>query len=164
MPYRRFRTNPVKRDKHEITWSLLGVNASVIQGIGLSTSVDVGTKTTSTDAAVGSHIYGIYLEFQFSHESTTSTTIVHWNVVGERTGQTQTVPSLYYQDDRSQIFKRGMEMLPKSASTVIKRIVFVRIPKAWQRQAQANELIFQFIASNTNTINACGIAIYKEIY
>ncbi len=164
MPFRRSRMNPVKRDKHEIVWSDLIVNAAGVQRKGLTATVDVGAKTTAGQVALGSHVYGIYLEFQFSAEAATTTTIIHWNVIGELVTQTNSVPSLYYQDDRAQIFKRGMEMIPKDVSTVVKRIVFVRIPKAWQRQKQGMEIIFQYIATSAETVNACGFAIYKELY
>ncbi len=163
MPFRR-RMNPVKRDKHEITWSLLGIDNSTATRIGLAATVDVGAKTAAGQTSLGSHVYGIYLEFQFSAETITNTKIVHWQIVGELTGQTATAPNTYYSDDRAQIFKRGMEMLPKSVNTIVKRIVFVRIPKAWHRQKQGAELIFQFETSSAETINACGFAIYKELY
>ncbi len=70
----------------------------------------------------------------------------------------------YYQDDRAQVIQRGMEMLPKATATVFKRIVPVRIPKIYQRVRQDSEIIFQYQGSDAGLINACGFAIYKELY
>ncbi len=154
----------VKRDKHEITWSNLAQNASTNQAIALSLGVSVGDKDTSTECAVGSHIRGIYLEFHFSAQVTTNPKVIHWKVVVIRSGQTMEVANSYYQPTRSQVIKRGMEMLPSDQSTVFKRIVFVSIPKAYQRVKEGSSIRFDYQASSAETINACGFAIYKEIY
>ncbi len=165
MPYRRSRARTTnKSDKHEITWSNIGQNASVAQIQTLAVSVPVGDKDASTEVAVGSHVRGVYIEFQFSAETITSTKIIHWEVGVAITGQTLSVPTLYYQNDRSQVLKRGMEMLPKDVATVIKRIIFVPIPPKFQRFAEGNVLFLSYQASSTETINACGFAIYKERY
>ncbi len=57
-----------------------------------------------------------------------------------------------------------MEMLPKDASTVFKRIFVVKVPRKFQRMAQNMNIEFRYIATSTEAINACGIAIYKEYY
>ncbi len=164
MPFRRSRRQIIKRDKHEVTWSHLAQDSSAVQRVGLSVGVDVGAKTGPTDCAVGSHIYGIYIEFNLGGQVVTVPKILHWNVVVETQSATAAVPSLYYQPDRSQVLQRGMEMIPIVNSTQTKRIIFVRIPRKWQRQAEGQEIIFQYIASSAETMNLCGFAIYKEIY
>ncbi len=163
MPYRSRRGAPIVSDKHEITWSNIGQNASTVQNINLGLAVQSADKNTSAEVNIGSHIRFIYIEFQFSAEAATTTTIVHWYLAQKRSGQTLTVPNLYYQKDRSQIVQRGMEMVPKDTSTVIKRIVAVRIPRIYQRMKDDSQWLFSYIASSTSTINACGFAIYKEI-
>ncbi len=74
------------------------------------------------------------------------------------------VANSYYQDTRAQVIKRGMEMLPSDQSTVFKRIVPVAIPKIYQRQRQGSVIRFDYQCSSTETINACGFCIYKELY
>ncbi len=165
MPYFRRRSRSVnKSDKHEVSWSNLNQNAAGAQVQTLALAVPVADKDTLTEVAVGSHVRGVYIEFQFSAETITNTKIIHWQVGVAVTGQTISVPSLYYQNDRSQILKRGMEMLPKDVSTVIKRIIFVSIPPKFQRFAEGNVLFLSYIASSSETINACGFGIYKERY
>ncbi len=162
MPFRR--GPPVKRDKHEITWSNLIQNASTKQQIVLANTVDVGAKAGPTDTAVGSHVRGIYLEFHFSAESIANAKVIHWTVEVLPPGQVGTQPNSYYLDQRSFVIQRGMEMLPRELGTVFKKIIFVKIPKLYQRRKQGDFITFSYISSSTDTINACGIAIYKEIY
>ncbi len=162
--FRRRLQSPIKSDKHEITWSQLSQSASSVVSITIAKTVDVGAKGSSTEVAVGSHVYGIYFEFHFAKEDTTSATIIHWDVMIKRPAQTITNPNTYYQDDRSQIIQRGMEMFGSTRNLLVKRILFVRIPKIYQRMKQTSEIQFRYISSDTQLVNACGIAIYKEIY
>ncbi len=165
MPFhRRFQGSPVKRDKHEIVWSFLSTSAATATNVLLTLGVNVGSKGSPTEAAVGSHVRGIYLEFNFSAEDVTAANIIHWFVIATKSGQTISNPNLYYEDIRSDILKRGMEMLPKDVSTVFKRIVFVPIPKKFQRISEGMQIQFRFIGSGAGLINACGFAVYKEIY
>ncbi len=124
----------------------------------------VSAKNLATECAIGAHIRSIYLEFHFSAEVTTSPKVIHWTIEGLLPGQSGTVPSTYYQSQRSEIFKRGMEMLPSDQSTVYKRIIVVKVPKKFQRVQESSGLVFRFICTSAETINACGIAIYKELY
>ena len=114
---------------------------------------------------IGSHVRGIYLEFQFSAETITSTKIMNWAIYILRSPLAATAasnPNQFGQIDRKNIMKRGMEMLPKSVNTVIKRIVYVPLPK--RRLGESDKVLFEYIASSTETINSCGFGIYKEIY
>ncbi len=155
---------PVKTDKHELTWSNLGQNAVAGITVNLSTAVVPANKNSANEVEIGAHIYGIYLEFHFSAETITNPKVIHWQVRIVRADQTLPTAINYNQDTRAQIIKRGMEMLPKDVATVFKRIVFVRIPKVYQRQKALSLIDFQYSASSTETINACGFAIYKEFY
>ncbi len=158
----RFQRPIIQSDKHEITWSNLAQNASVTQGITLSDAVQPSAKNTLTEVAIGSKIYGFYLEFHFSADTLTNPKVIHWKVQVIPPNMTVSVANSYYQTDRAYVIKRGMEMLPKSASTVFKRIIFVAVPKIYQRQKEGQIISFRYQASSTETINACGIAIYKE--
>ncbi len=162
----RFRGPPTKRDKHEITWSNLSQNASTTQNVNLVQGVQVGDKNSSSECAIGSHVRAIYFEFHFSAETISSTKVIHWKVevLTPPSTQTMSIANSYYQNDRSFIIKRGMEMLPKDVGTVYKRIVLVLIPRVYQRIKEQMFIRFRYQASSTETINACGIAIYKEIY
>ncbi len=166
MPFhRRFRPI-VKSDKHEITWSNLAQNASSTVSINLATGVPVGNKETAPEVAVGAHIDSIYFEFHFSAQVTTNPKVIHWVVEMTPTGVTAVpqTPSTYYDPQRSLIIKRGMEMLPSDQSTVFKRVFVVRIPQKARRMAEASQMNFRYICTSTETINACGFAIYKEKY
>ncbi len=165
MVFRRRRMSaPVKSDKHEITWSNLAQNASTVQKIVIAQPVKTADKDTATEVEIGSHIYGGYLEFHFSAQVTTNPKVIHWEISLDHPGQTDVSPALYYQSIRSQIIKRGMEMLPSATSTVFKRIVPFQVFKKFQRMTEGTVLSFRYICSSTETINACGIGIYKEFY
>ncbi len=164
MPYGRRRSSkqPIISDKHEVPWSNLSQDASGQIKILLIEAVQPAAQNVGSEVGIGSAVNGIYLEFQFSAETITSTKIIHWEVELLRLGQAEAVPSAYYQSDRSQILKRGMEMLPKSVNTIIKRIIFVRIPRTFSRMKENQQVFFKYIATSAETINACGFAIYKE--
>ncbi len=165
MPYRnRSFQAPVKRDKHEVTWTNLAQDASTKQSIVISVGVDVGDKNTSTECAIGSHVRSIYFEFHFSAQVVTNPKVIHWNLIFQKAGETVASPASYYQVNRAIIFKRGMEMLPPDTSTVFKRVFVVRVPKHFQRVRDGAAIIFEYISSSSETINTCGFAIYKEIY
>ncbi len=163
--FRRTRMSaPVKSDKHEVTWSFLSVNASTKQSVPLAVAVASADKNSSTETEIGSHIYGIYVEINFSVEDTTNAKIIHWWVKGQAPDQTGTNPSAYYDDQRSQVLKRGMEMVPGDKALVVKRIIFVKIPRKFSRQVAGSTLNFEFIASSSQIVNVCGFAVYKEFY
>ncbi len=162
MPYRRGPRPTVHSDKHEITWSNLSQDASGAQAIQIVDVVQPGVKSAADEIAVGSKVFSIYFEFHFAPESTTTAKVIHWEIVGYPDGATPTGASLYYQDDRARIFKRGMEMLVRDQGTVFKRIFVVKIPKKMQRPANDFNIQLRYICSSAETINACGFAIYKE--
>ncbi len=165
MPFGRRRGSfaPLKTDKHEITWSNLAQNASAVQAIALAEGVTAADKNISSEVLIGSKITRVYLEFHFSAETVTNPKVIHWKVEKLGANETTTSPATYYQPGRNRILQRGMEMLPKDVSTVFKRIISVKIPRGYQRMGEGETLRFRYISSSTETINACGIAIYKEI-
>ncbi len=162
MPYSRMRP-VIHSEKHEVTWSNLAQNASAIQTINICNPVNPTLKDGPSEVLIGSSVRSLYFEFHFSAQVTTNPKVVHWQVMMERTGQTATSPASYDTVAKSQIFKRGMEMLPSDQSTVFKRILVVRIPKFMQRQKENSDIRFQYIVSSAETINACGFVIYKEL-
>ncbi len=52
-------------------------------------------------------------------------------------------------------------MLPKNVGTVTKRIGVLRIPKWMQRQAESDAMTLSYICTSSETVNVCGIFIYK---
>ncbi len=118
---------------------------------------------SAIEVQIGHMVKGVYIEFNVSADTVVNPKVVHWTVEVTSSGQTQGAPNTYYQDNRSQILKRGMEMLPKDMGTVYKRIVFVKIPRAYQRVKANYFLAFRYIASSAEAINICGFMIYKDI-
>ncbi len=123
--------------------------------------MDVVTDATATEVKSGARVRWIYLEFHFSAETITNTKVIHWNVSFEPIGTATQIANAYQQPSRRFIMKRGMEMLPKDVSTVFKRIVSVKIPYKYQRLGIDDEIVFNYQASLAESINACGIAIYR---
>ncbi len=165
MPYRRRLSAPIKSDKHEITFSNLAADiGTAILTIPIALGVPSADKNAATECEVGSHVYGVYVEMNIAAETITNPKILHWTVQGGPEGSTIENPAVYYQQNRAQILKRGMEMLPKDVGTVYKRIFFVRIPKKIQRITEQGTISLHFRASSTETINLCDFCIYKEFY
>ncbi len=161
----RQRYAPLQSDKHEITWSNLSQDAGTSKvNINLITPVQPASKNVSTEVGIGSKVGYLYFEFNLSAQTTGVVKVVHWTVSVTRTGQTQGEPNTYYQPDRSQILKRGMEMLPNSVGTVFKRIFVVKIPKTYQRMRENQTFQLQYKTNTTESLNMCGIVIYKELY
>ncbi len=126
--------------------------------------VQSADKDVADEVETGSHIKSIYFEFHFSAEVITSPKVLHWavHVRPQNLSAAGNTPALYYQNGRNLILKRGMEMLPKSNTTLFKRVFVVRIPRKYQRIAEGDTFNFSYTCSSTETINACGFAIYKE--
>ncbi len=163
MPLFRNR-NPGKTDKHELTFTELATDASTTRNINVYTGVDVGEKTGATDAAVGSHVKWLYCEINFAAQVITNPKTVQWTIRVVPPAAVPSVPTQFYQIDRSYVLKRGMEMLPKDVGTVYKRIFVVKIPKIYQRVKQGQILEFEYVASSSELMNTCGIFIFKELY
>ncbi len=161
---RRQNLRPIKTDKHEVVFTDLSKDAGAVQTVNLAVGTPSADKDLPTEVEIGSHVKSIYVELNIAAETITNAKVVHWAINLARTGETIAVPSLYYQDSRSRMLKRGMEMLPKNVSTVYKRIFVVRIPKSYQRMAANSFIQFRYIATLTETINICGFFIYKEYY
>ncbi len=157
------RLHPVNSQKHEITWSDLAINGSTTQVKNLAIGTEPSAINISTEVAIGAHIGSIYFEINFAAEDITTPKVIHWEVLKSPFGTTMSVPSLYNQDDKRFVLKRGMEMLPKSVSTVYKRVFVVRIPPRIRRAGDGDKFQFQYVCSSAETVNVCGFAIYKEI-
>ncbi len=163
MPFQRRRA-PITQEKHELSWSNLGQNAGSVINIEIEKGVHPATKDGAipSECVIGSIVKSIYFEFHFSAETVTNPKVIHWNIIVSRDLQTNPDPTVYNTPSKAMIIKRGMEMLPKDVSTIFKRIFVVRIPRIYQRVRDDMEINFAYQASSTETINACGIAIYKE--
>ncbi len=163
MPFRRRFTPRVKTDKHEITWSDLAIDASSTVTKNIVQGVQTADADTAPEVEVGNHVSSIYFEVNFAAQTITNPKVIHWivSIAYPQTGA-QSIPSLYYQTDRSLILKRGMEMLPADVGTVYKRIFVVKIPKKFQRIAETALIRFRYISTLAETVNVCGFAIYKE--
>ncbi len=163
MPFHRMKS-PVKTEKHEQTWTALSEDASVNKAINLITGVDVGAKVGITDVAIGAHVKWIFCEFQFAAETITNAKTVHWCIRVIPPTATASGASALNAADKSYVIKRGLEMLPKDLAVVYKRVFTVNIPKLYQRVKEGQKINFEYKASSTQTINSCGLFIYKEIY
>ncbi len=104
----------------------------------------------------------IYLEFNLAAQTITNPKVIHWRVYKIKSDQTDESAATYNGIQKSQTIKRGMEMLPSDVATVFKRIVLVNIPKGMQRMQQGSSLKIELRSSSSETMNACGFAIFKE--
>ncbi len=164
MPFSRRRVSPIKSNKHEVTFSHLAQDSSSNQTVVLATGTDPANKDNSTEVGIGSHIYWLFCEFNFSAEVVTVVKTVHWTIRYVPPGQTPSSSSQLFGIDRSFVIRRGMEMLPKDLSVVYKRVFAIKIPNRYSRIQDSAQLQFTYVVSSSNATNACGIFVYKEIY
>ncbi len=162
MPGRFRGGSPLISNKHEITWSNLAQNASSIINITLVNVKASADTDVASDVEVGHKVGAMYFEIHFAAENITNPKVIHWSVELIRAGQASPVPSTYFQDTRSQILHRGMEMLPKDVATVFKRIFVVKIPRGFSRAKMNQQIAFRYISTSAETINACGFVIFKD--
>ncbi len=160
MAYRN-RLRPINSEKKEITWSNLAQDASTVKTITIYEGVQSADVNLATEVEVGSKVFSVYFEFHFAPQVITSPKVIHWQIQFVPEGMTASVPSTYNAGDKSYIIKRGMEMLPADVGTVFKRIFVVKIPRAYQRIKVNTDLVLTYVCSSTETINACGIGIFK---
>ncbi len=163
MPLFRRRSLGGPSRKHENTWSFLALNNATRTDVILATGTQAAdiTDATATEVKSGARITSIYFEFHFAAETITNAKVVHWTIGLRPFGTSLGNPNQYQIVQRRFIFKRGMEMLPKDVSTVFKRVFVVKIPPKFQRLGIGDDINFSFITSSAETINACGIAIYR---
>ncbi len=162
MPFHRMRP-VIKGNKHEITWSNLAQDASAGITIQIYKGTDSADLNTANEAGIGARVTSVYFEFHFSPAQTGSPNVIHWECGFAPFGQVLPEPNTYQDPRRSQIIKRGMEMLPVNVATVFKRIFVVKIPRKYQRVVDSTAFQFKYIASSTQTQNACGIAIFRTL-
>ncbi len=163
MPFRRNRGPPPNIEKHELTFTSLALDNSADISFTIATAVDASSKNLASEVLVGSRITRLYMELNVSADTITNPKVLHWLIFKSPFGTTIPAPSLYNQTSKRFVIQRGMEMLPKSASTVYKRIISIKIPKRYQRMGDNDFLIFKHIATSAETINICAFFVYKEI-
>ncbi len=160
MPYRRGRLSPIKSEKEEVTLTALGENAGSVKTITIASATD--SPTVAGQVEVGDTIKSIFFELNFSAEIITSTKTVQWMIWKNPAATLSNTVSVQDTTGKRFIFKRGMEMLPKDVSTVIKRIGVVAIPKGHQRMGDADQWQFKYICSSTEAINTCANFIFRH--
>ncbi len=159
---------PVKTEKHEITWSNLGQNASTVQTVTLIQSSSAPSSAIHVE--VGSTIRSVYLETNLNGVDNSGTVqVFHWAILKAPAGDPtfDIDPTTYNSSRKRFILKRGMEMLPEiplgSGGTVqTKRVFVVRIPPRMRRFGDDDQLQLVYKSTSTSGINYCGIAIFKE--
>ncbi len=159
MPRNPFALRPVHSEKEEIVWSFLVANASTTQNVPIVEGVD--NPTTAGQVQIGATVRSVFFEINIGPQTTSNPKIVHWIIEKLPSLGTGNDPSVYDAVNKKQVLKRGMEMLPTSSAIVYKRVFVLRIPPRLRRFADGDKLNFRFKASSSETINVCGIAIYK---
>ncbi len=155
----------VNRQKHEVTGTFLNTDMTLVNGVTLYTGTASADLNAGNEVGIGSKVFSVYIEFNVSAAETSTPNVFHWQLIylPAPASATPPIPSLYNQNIKSHILKRGMEMIPVNVSTVIKRIFVVRIPKKYQRTETGAILSFRQIASpGTDNVNFCFFAIFQE--
>ncbi len=158
---------PVRSEKHEVSWTNLGQNASATQSIEIIKAVDA--PTVASQVSVGATVKSVFFETNLNGVDNSGTVqVFHWLIFkdpGDELGVQ--VPSAYNAINKKFILHRGMEMLPEipigSGGTVqTKRVFVVKIPPRLRRFDLNDALKFNYISTSASGINYCGLAIFKE--
>ncbi len=160
MPSRAMSLRPVKSEKEEVTFSNLASDASSSVNIDIIDAVN--SPTTAGQIEIGDTVKWVFCELNFSAEVVTNTKIIHWFISKHPFGTAISTPSTYDQTSKRFILKRGMEMLPKAVGTTIKRIFVLKIPPRMRRFGDSDQLVLSYVATSAETVNVCGIFIYKH--
>ncbi len=159
---------PVKSEKHETTWSNLSQDASGGITVNLVKAVS-GEPVGATEVETGSTVRSIFVEFNLNGVDNSGTAqVFHWYIWKNPASEFSVIlPSVYDDDKKRFILKRGMEMLPQiplgSGGTVqTKRVFVVKIPPRMRRFGENDALQLVYISTSASNINFCGIAIFKE--
>jgi len=156
------RIRPVNSLKHEIIFTNIGIDASAIQRTVLADAVKPASVNLVSEIETGSVVNSVYVEINVSALETGVTKTVNWKIQKITGNVAPSSPALGSQVDQKRILKRGMEMLPVAVATIFKRTFVVRLPRNLRRFGIGDKLELVWIASSTETINFCGIAIYKH--
>ncbi len=160
MPSRRsLSIRPVHSEKVETTFSHLQQDSSSVQNVTISFAEK--TPTVATDIETGATIPWIFFELNFAAETITNPKIIHWILWKNPQGSFTQNPAVPDPITKKWILKRGMEMLPKNVATVTKRIGVIRIPRGMKRQADNDTMQLSYVVTSAETVNVCGIFIYK---
>ncbi len=161
--------SPIQSEKHEITWSNLGENASTTKSVELIDAV-AGEPSSANSIETGSHVKWIYLEFNLNGvDNSTVVQVFHWMIIKSPADAFPVVdPAIYDAARKRFVLKRGMEMLPEiplgSGGTVqTKRVFTVKIPKHFQRFGEGDKLILYYKSTSASGVNFCGIGIFREM-
>lgn len=152
---------PVKSEKEEVTFSNLASDASSPVIITIVKAED--SPTTGGEIEIGDTVRSVFCELNFSAETITNPKTIHWIIVkNPANALISGSPATVDGSTKRFILKRGMEMLPKSVGTAIKRVFVVRIPPRMSRFGDADELELRYVASSNETVNVCGIFIFRH--
>ncbi len=155
----RQRYAPLITEKLEQTFTELSQDASATRTVAIITAVR--DPANDTQFSPGSQLPWIFFELNFAAETITAAKTVHWQILKVPAGLALTSAALFGEAYKKFILKRGMEMLPKDVATVYKRVGVVRIPPRLRRFDEGDTLLFRYISSSSNTMNACGFFIGK---
>ncbi len=156
----------VNTQKHYIQTSLATVASGALLSILLSVAVDI--RTAANNAVVtGAKISAVYLEYWIqSDDGALGSSIVTFEKV-PGAGNTMTAAesaSLQAYDNKKNIFYTQMGLTPNNVTYPMASIRgWFKIPKSKQRQGLDDQLRVN-IHAQSNGLNVCGFATYKEQY
>ncbi len=159
---RALSLRPVHSEKVEQIHTRLAADNSTVQEVIIAKAVR--NPTADLECEIGSTISSVYVEFNTSGQTVTNPSRLDWLIQKSPSGVNAVTPNQNNPVARRFIFKRGIEMFPSATSTVFKRIFVVRIPPRFKRMGEADELLFRYINSSSQTMNMCAIFIHKVFF
>ncbi len=152
--YRRSSRPTLKTKKLEQTVTQLVANLGAgVQTLTLAAAPE--PVALSIDVPVGSKLRWTQIEFNLSAENVSNPKTLHWMICKNPGNNLTFTPTTYGADTRKFVFQRGLEMVPKTTSFLVKRIINVRIPPRYRRMDENDELQFNYLASSTEALNFC---------
>ncbi len=155
----------VTSEKHFIQTSLNVVAAGAMQTQSFAIGVAAVDKNLNTEVAQGSIIKAIYLEYWVSSDDAAQGTFIWVIEKIQKSDASVTVgeiAGLNAYDNKRNVLQSGMGLMGNNVqfpSNLVKG--WIKIPKGKQRFALGDVLKLSIFVQ-TNGMNTCGFAIYKE--
>lgn len=153
--------------KHIVDWTDLLTTGNTTQNHVIANATDNPIQANVSDVATGSQIFNLLMQINFGcvASSTTGPIRVDWYIMFNPQGKYTTFAdptTLGTADQKSVVFKQGMEMVSAGTPMVLKGLI--KIPRKWQKMMKSDQfvLVYRFSDNTANNVSHCGHFLYRE--
>ncbi len=153
--------------KHIVQVSLANVVGGAVTNISLALASDVGDIDSVTEVRIGSSIKAVYIELWLtSDDATQSSTVAILEkqpIAGDNITAAE-IASLNSYSNKNNIFYITQGLLGQAINTATPLMRgWFKIPKGKQRMSISSKIQLSVLAQSDG-VNLCGFALYKEYF